>query len=311
MNIIGLMPVRNEDWVLGLSARAALMWLDHLIILDHASVDRTFDVIEELMHEIPGRVTWLRERDAEWEEMRHRQRLLENARARKATHVALIDADEVLTGNLLPRIRAWIGETPAGVCFQLPMFCMRDSLEEAHSSGVWGRAMVSFAFKDDSVWHWSSEERDGYDYHHRHPMGQPFISQAPVPRHVGGVMHLQFVNPRRLRAKQALYKMQEVTRWPERFTAAAINARYDLAVYGGARGETWSLRKVPASFWEPYSLSGINLSEETVPWQETECERLWKVHGQSAFAGLDLFGVTERFKASVALAPAYTPTSAA
>ena len=41
MKLICLMPARNEDWIIGLSARAALMWCDELIVMDHASTDRT------------------------------------------------------------------------------------------------------------------------------------------------------------------------------------------------------------------------------------------------------------------------------
>jgi hypothetical protein len=40
MKLIGLMPVRGEDWILGLSARAALMWCDELVILLHSCTDR-------------------------------------------------------------------------------------------------------------------------------------------------------------------------------------------------------------------------------------------------------------------------------
>ena len=32
MKLVGIMPVRNEDWCLDLTARAALMWCDELVI---------------------------------------------------------------------------------------------------------------------------------------------------------------------------------------------------------------------------------------------------------------------------------------
>ena len=58
MKIIGLMAARNEQWCLGLSARAALMWLDELVILDHASTGRKHAISPRrfVMREQSGRV---------------------------------------------------------------------------------------------------------------------------------------------------------------------------------------------------------------------------------------------------------------
>ena len=313
MKIVGLMPVRNEDWVLGLSARAALTWCDELVILLHACNDRSREITEDVASENPGRVHVFIDPEDTWKEMEHRQKLLDLARARSASHLALVDSDEVLTGNLISRVRRWIEETPQRSCLQFPMFCMRNSIWNAHSSGIWGHAMVSFAFEDDSAWHWTNQSRGGYDYHHRHPMGYPFVPFSPIHREVGGVMHLQFVNQRRLAAKQALYKMQEVTRWPGRSTVDSLNFKYNPAVYGTAvPGTIQEFQRVPESFWQPYAdlRRYLRLDESIVPWQEVECERLWRLHGAATFTGLDLFGVTERFKASPAVTRLITPTDA-
>jgi len=87
------MAARNEDWILGMTARAALMWLDELVILDHASTDDTVGIIAKVAHDHPKRVCYLHERDPVWEEMRHRQRMLDAAREHGATHICYIDAD--------------------------------------------------------------------------------------------------------------------------------------------------------------------------------------------------------------------------
>ena len=36
MRLIAIMPCRNSDWILGLTARAALLWCDGIAILNHA-----------------------------------------------------------------------------------------------------------------------------------------------------------------------------------------------------------------------------------------------------------------------------------
>src|SRR5437868_14507474 len=102
MKLIGMMPVRNEAWCLGLSARVALMWCDKLVIRVHSSSDGSWEIVNELVFEYPGgRVRAIQGGESEWDEMAHRQNMLNSARLRGATHLAIIDADEVLTGNLL------------------------------------------------------------------------------------------------------------------------------------------------------------------------------------------------------------------
>src|SRR5258707_13829349 len=98
--LICLMPARNESWVIGFSARAALMWCDELIILNHASTDNTGAIIQDIALET-RRVRYMYVPDPCWTEMSHRQSLLTVARQYGATHIVLVDADEVLTGNLL------------------------------------------------------------------------------------------------------------------------------------------------------------------------------------------------------------------
>ena len=316
MHLICIMPVRNEDWVLGFSARAVLMWCDQLIVLNHASTDGTATILEVLANEYGNRITVLEDKQSVWTEMAHRQSLLIEARKQGATHIALVDADEVLTCNLLPTIRSHVAETPRNVILQLPWQCLRGNLYRAHSTDVWGTAIVSMAFQDSPVWHWSAGEQGGYDYHHRHPMGRPLTVAYPVSRDSGGLFHLQFVNDRRLRAKQPLYKMQEVTRWPGRSTVQAINTTYDRAVYAPplvapaipivleqtqqerlhTRDAQYQLQpsnysEVPDSWWACYNSLLSELHVDAEPWQEKECRRLWKTYGSGAFQGLNLYGV--------------------
>ena len=95
------MPARNEAWCIGLSARVALLWCDELVILNHASTDETVDIVAELQREHPSRVHLISVPVDTWTEMEHRQMLLDRARMAGATHIAIVDADEILTGDLL------------------------------------------------------------------------------------------------------------------------------------------------------------------------------------------------------------------
>ncbi len=322
MKLVCTMAARNEDWVLGLSARAVLLWCDQIIILDHASTDRTFDIAQTLQNEYGReRVDIYPISDPEWNEMEHRQFMLDMARLRGATHIVYVDADEVLTSNLLPRIRDLVECVQPCSILSLPWLSMRGSIHRFETSGPWGTCDASVAFQDDPRYHWAA--RDGYHFHQRHPMGLPFVAFKPLHRSEGGLMHLQFVSDRRLRAKQALYKMLEVIRWPGREPIAEIDRKYSLAVYGPPKMDPCNtpelvkyfgvaraaaiiraarevnsiqddpeqaLGYAPPDWWKRYEpwLKYMDLNAE--PWQEQACQRLWQQHGPKKFDGLDLQG---------------------
>lgn len=301
--IICGMPVRNEAWCLGATARAVLQWCDGLIILNHCSRDRSMHIIGDVVFEYPGRVSWMMQDGEVWEEMAHRQRLLEACRSKCATHIVIVDADEILTANLLPLIRNMVLSAPVGTTMQVPWIQLRGSLQTFHAVGMWSQQNASMAFADEPRCHWAA--RAGYHFHHRHPMGRECVPYQPLGpaflnRRCGGLMHLQMVSDRRLRAKQALYVMQETVRWPGRMTAAQLNAMYGPTVYGEAfTAETLEeyqekqpeLAGVPAEWWAGYEPLMQYIDVDAEPWQEAECKKLMDQHGEKAFEGLDLFGV--------------------
>ncbi len=277
MRLIGVMPCRNEAWVCGLSTRVALRFCDELVCLNHASTDNT----AEILADVQG-VHVINEPDPLWAEMSHRQRLLEAARERGATHIAIIDADEVLTANLQPYIRDWVEGLVPGTYLRLGMPCMR-GIYEYQTNDIWGRAVVTAAFADSPDLHWKAAE--GYDFHHREPYGSK--QGAAVHREHGGVMHLQFAHRRRLLAKHALYQMTETLRWPGRRTPAQLAQLYSLAP------ELYGIHTVfcPGEWWDGYQPLMRYLDLTSEPWQEAEVRRLWAAHGPQVFAGLNLFGL--------------------
>jgi hypothetical protein len=301
MKLIGLMPVRNEDWCLGLSLRAALMWCDMVIVFEHACTDGSAAIVDEVQKEFPERVAIRHDSNPQWAEMSHRWCLLQAARFHQATHIALIDADEILTGNLLPDIRDHIESLPEGVILQLPWLALPRTTERYLTSRTFGKLQrVSVAFKDDPSMHW--ETRNGYDHHHREPMGSIAGVYTPLKPEDGGLMHLQFLSEGRLRAKQALYQMQEVLRWPAPRIVNGVKCKTpeQLAcrlalMYGRAVYESDPLAcessPIPESWWAPYKHLMHYLDKDAEPWQELEVRRLVKEFGREMFRGLDLFGV--------------------
>lgn len=299
MKLIGIMPVRNEAYCLGLTARAALMWCDELLVGLHACTDESETICDQIQSE-SDRLFFMDLDGEAWDEMLHRQLLLKTARLRGATHIAIIDADEILTGNLLhcmnvPREAFGV---PQGSILQLPGYNLRGSLSQYHTNGIWGNRWFSVAFADDPRLVWSGDKfhsREPQDNSGRRPRLR-LNNYRPIAQGDGGVMHLWGASERRLIAKHALYKLTERLRWPER-RISDIDAMYNLAIKGdpanfGFLGpDKWTYKETKPDWWLPYSHLIEHLDVNAEPWQEMECIRLVKEHGPRIFQGLDLFGV--------------------
>lgn len=291
LNLVGLMPVRNEDWVLGLSARVALMWCDKLVILDHASTDRTPAILSDLCREYPGRVSVCRNENGIWDEMQHRQSLLGEGRRLEATHIAIVDADEIVTGNIVGTLRRTVETMQRGSILQLPGYNLRGAWDRYHANGIWGNRWFSVAFADDPRLYWRGDR-----FHHREPMGIPLNQWRPVGQGGGGVMHLWGLSERRLIAKHAAYKIIEALRWPQK-PKAEINRIYSQAITPAANPQfeqNWRYAAAPENWWAPYADLLRHLHADAAPWQEQMCRDLCEQHGAARFAGLDLFGVCAR-----------------
>ncbi len=282
MKLVGILPARNEEWVIGASLRAALMWCDEVVVLNHASTDRTGNITNKVIDEC-GRVAVWYEDHPHWSEMSHRQKLLDLARDRKATHVAIIDADEILTGNLLPNIRNYIEILQPGETLQVGMLAMWRALDYYRvDTSIWSnRYDLTLAFADSPDLAWRTT--NGYDHHHREPHGSFRKRLDPLP---GGVMHLQWCSWRRLKAKHARYKMDERLKYPQK-PVAEIDRMYSLAL--NERG--LNVQLVPESYWKPYEHLRKYIDLESEPWQEQQCKAWAAEHGKERFAGLDLFGI--------------------
>jgi hypothetical protein len=283
MRLIGMLACRNEDWVLGTSARVALEWCDALVILDHSSTDNSPLIIEGLAIDYGSRVISISDEDPAWREMEHRQMMLDAARQAGATHLAIIDADEILSANIWQQVRVAAERMRPDQLMQLPGYNLRGGLNKYHANGIWGDRWFSTVFMDDPRLSWTGDR-----FHHREPMGRMLQPYRPIQQGAGGVMHLWGADERRLKAKHALYKMTETLRWPNK-SRVEINKLYSLAFDPSLNlqfDQNWRYAEVPDGWW-----SHTEHLKSTIPWQEWQCGQLYQEHGAERFAGLNLFGV--------------------
>jgi hypothetical protein len=291
MKVVGLMTVRNEDWILGLTLRAAMLTVDEMIVLDHASSDHTREILEEVSRETPGRLHCRREDDPEWREATIRQRLLADGRDLGATHFWVLDADELVTGNLIPRVRPMLAGLGPGEGLTLPWFPVWRSLDRRRWDGnaYWCANRTLYGFRDHpEVSYHPRKSRAGYDIHARNPA-------LPGEKHAfctgaseGGVLHFLAADWPRLVATTAWYKMIETVRFPDS-TAEALNRFYDRDLDESGLETV----PVPADWWAPYLAWRRHVDLESRSWFEEDCRRMWREHGPETFAGLDLRGVPE------------------
>ena len=296
MNLVGLMPVRNEAWCLGFTLRVALKWCDEVVVLVHASTDESTHIVMGLQQEFPERVHHLGDNNPVWDEMRHRQTLLDIARISEPTHIAIVDADEFLTANLLPseeerrngsvHIRDYLDALPGGQLLELPGYNMREMPGQPltmryHANGVWGSRWFATAFMDSPALNWQGDR-----FHHREPFGCGWNRWRPVHQGYGGTIHLWGASERRLRAKHVHYRLTERLRWPDK-PVQDIERLYSLAT---SPREPWNYHQLPPTWIEPYADLMQYLHIDAEPWQEAEVRLLLETHGRERFAGLDLLG---------------------
>lgn len=294
MRLIGLLPVRNEEYCLGLSLRVALLFCDSVVVLLHACEDGSAEIVEQVIRENDrGRVIVIHKGNPNWHEMKHREEMLEAARRNGATHVGIVDADEIISANIVGSIRGHIEALSPGQILQLPGYNLRGSINRYHSNGIWGHRWFSFAFLDNKLAHWG-----GDTFHAREPRGIIWNPYLPYGQGKGGLLHLWAASERRLRAKHCWYRMTEVVRWPEK-PVQIIDRLYSFATDGDPSNpsygtpETWTYETVPAAWVEEYIWRGWmkHLNLDAVPWQEEHCRRMIEKHGREKFAGLNLLGV--------------------
>lgn len=287
INLVACTPAKNEDWCLPFTARVTLQWVDTLVVLDDGSTDETPQVLSDLQTEFGrDRVKVLPQtsRDGRWNDMYNRQALLEEARRLKATYIAIVDADELLTHNLFPLVRNWVEQTPDHQHLQVPLLNLWESMHAYRTDGSF-RQWLTLAFRDRLNYHWAARE-GGYQFHHRQPM--PLGPEGWRPTKEGGAFHLQFVRRNALRAKQAYYKMVEVL-WGWAKSIEGTDRKYSWWTVSPA-----TVKEVPPEWLAGYEtiLPYLDLSDNG-SWYAQECSRMWNEH-PGKFDGLDLFGVTEQ-----------------
>jgi len=296
--IVATVLCRLDQWSLRLALRSALEWCDEVVVGIHEPGGAVYDpcwmVIADLSKDpaLAQRIDVVALGDESWDEMDMRQRLLLRARELGATHIAIVDADEAVTADLVPTIRDHVTALRPKQALDLRMVSPHHgqsktgaSLDVARCDGIFGRANITLAFGDDPSLAWKNAE-DGYCYHNRPPRG--LTDRAYLASNdTSGVFHLQYASLLRLASKAAYYKIIERMKFPDRDASqpAALNDKYDWTLNDD--GERYT--PIPDSRWAYAFGDGrafVDLTE--VPWQAYAVRALTSRLDPSVTAGLEL-----------------------
>ena len=272
MRLVALMLTRNGAWSLRATAPAALTYCDDLVLSLHRCEDESAQIAADLAAAHPGRVHVLYRDDEVWPEIEHRAATLAEARKIGATHALVIDDDDLLSTNLVDRVREQTARVPPGGYMIAPRWRVvsRESADQVRwVTAAWGMA-------------------DGLGYapialHEspRHPRLDNAVGQWTAGLTDGGMLHLSGLQSGGEAARIAYYRMQARLRCPD-LPLEAIHQRYRLDRPDGV------LTPVPASWWPTGAWEQIDWQRPL--WQAVECRRLLARYGAERFAGIDLLG---------------------
>lgn len=281
MKIVGLMMVKNEQWILNYSLPIAMLWVDELVILNHNSTDNTADILQQTTMDYPGRIHLLYSDVSDWPEMTLRQQTLDKGREVGGTHFAIIDGDEAITADVLPHIKQLFLDLTPRHGLNLRMIpAWRSPTQYRIDPCVWTKGRINLGWCDYQRIAWVA--KNGYHLHARLPSG---VRGCTTPISVsGGVVHFEFADHERLKWKHRWYKLHEAVVYPDK-PIDTIDQNYNQAL--DERGLITSPMQ-PQWRWYAHE-SNIYVGQE--PWHVEACKSLYAAADLlNRASGLDLWG---------------------
>jgi hypothetical protein len=290
MKIIGVMPVRNEAWILERTLKALCRVCDAVIVADQRSTDRTpellraFDKVQVIRNEEK-----LHSNTVRW-------RLLDAARQYEGDNFILaLDADEMLAATVLqPGNVERLTSAPAGAAVALPWVQMWRSVRRYRDDdSVWSNAWRQVAFRDDRRMDYERQFVIN-DHTSRVPRVASEVRLGQFP-----VLHFQFAAWERMLSKQRWYRMSELV--GRDYLPEYINAKY------AATSDERDLRtsEAPAEWLKGWEQAGVDMTEftpEELYWYDVEALAVFAQYGAPRFAELDIWDADWERKRRLAVA---------
>jgi glycosyltransferase involved in cell wall biosynthesis len=293
--IIALMPVRNEAWIVERTLRTLSTFCDRIIVADQRSGDGTLEILKRFAPKVE-----VIENPSQTHSTRVRWQLLKAAREYGEKNFLLFtDADEILSANLIEenRLDYWLS-LPPGTSISLELINLwRSPNVWRNDASVWSARWMEIGFRDDGKLQYGALDAT-LDHNKRIPGCQDIkpIDQVKL-------LHFQFVVFERMRSKQRWYRALEVVELG-REHAEATNYYYRVT-----RDERHvrlePIKREWTSGWQDLGIDLESFEEAPLYWYDVEVLRYFKEQGPEFFAPVDLWDVDWEQKRQLAMAQGF------
>ena len=276
MKIVALIPAKNEETLLPICLKSLSQVADEIIVYDDNSTDSTALVAQE-----HGAIVISENYTSAsgWPEYEIRERLLLEARSRKATHIISLDADEALTPIFIKVARDHMSDLKPGDVLSLRWITLWKNETVERIDDVFENLYKDFAFCDDTI----SHHQYAFLGVGRVPHSLKGIHKI-VPFGLGGILHFQYATWEKTQIKQAWYRCSELIK-SER-SAKRINHTYSNTLDNKAV----STRSLPKEWIVDFK---IEQSSITSLWQYQDILRLFDTYGITFFEHLQIWHIQE------------------
>jgi hypothetical protein len=273
--LVCLTPVKDEAWILERFLAAAATWADVIIVADQGSADGSPAIARS--HE---KVVLVENRAEGYDESARQRLLLETARAHVPGPRILIalDADEALSADA-PQTDEWRRMLLAAPGTVL-RFDWANLLPPGDTAWI-PPGPIPFGFVDDGA------EHAGERIHSTRlptPVGAPSLTLDAIK-----VLHLQYLDWERMKAKQRWYQCWERINHPNKRPVQIYRQYHRMDAFPPEQ-----IRRVDQAWFEGYRRAGIDFKavvDDPLYWWDEEIVRWFGEYGREHFRRIDIWDV--------------------
>jgi glycosyltransferase involved in cell wall biosynthesis len=295
MQMIALMPVRNEAWMVERTLRTLATFCDRIIVADQQSADGTPEILARFAPKVE-----IIDNPSNTHSTRIRWRLLEAARDHGGNNFLLFtDADEILSANLLEEdVLDYCVSLKPGTAILLELVNLwRSPVLWRHDGSVWSGRWIEIGFRDDRNLKYGPLEAT-LDHNKRIPACQDIRRIDKVK-----LLHFQFVIFERMRSKQRWYRALEAVNYGIE-QAEAINYYYRVT-RDERRVQLEPIKPEWTAGWQKMGIDLESFEEAPLYWYDVEVLRYFKEKGPAFFAAVDLWDTDWEQKRLLAMAQGF------
>lgn len=293
MFTIGLMPVKNEEWILEKSLFSLCSICDYVIVADQNSQDNTKNIIKKFSNCI------LINNDANLHSSNVRLLLLNFVREIFEGNNLLIslDADEIFSSKIENDIIQSWKCLPIGTSISLEWLQLWRSIHLFRSDeSVWANNWKYFVYLDDR--NAGIERRVLLDHAERMPFNSSLVFREDRVK----VLHFQFVYFDRMLSKQSHYRIIEKIHGKK--GSHKINSTYKIT----KDEKNIMFKKLDSDIYDNWKREGLIFDftmNESFFWYDQEILSYFMKYGTRKFWDLDIWDIDWEVKRQMAIAHGY------